>query len=233
MITMKKIYNYCKANDRAILNLLGVTYPWISQYQQKHTSMDVYFMKMYENLVFEETDDIDTFMDLFDVQVAALAEIGRYKYEKLFETLSLEYNPIWNVDGTTVTTDVYGEKKTTSSFGEQKGHMTHGEQKGTSSSTDSTAGYNLNDGTFNPSDKNESEFTNDTYTDDSRSEAYSDEFTDETYTDSHTEVRQGNIGVTSTQNLINQERDVANFKFYNILFHDVIKATSLNYYEED
>ena len=45
--------------------------------------------------------------------------------------------------------------------------------------------------------------------------------TTRTYTDR--EIRKGNIGVTTTQKMIEEERQVALFNFYDILFKDIIK----------
>lgn len=80
-------------------------------------------------------------------------------WEKLYNTENLEYNPIWNVDGTVT-------------------------EIGTAGSTGSTMGYNSN-----------------TWLDNSKIAA----------DDTRTTTRTGNIGVTTTQQMIREERDVAEY----------------------
>lgn len=48
---------------------------------------------------------------------------------------------------------------------------------------------------------------------------------------SYTHERHGNIGVMSTQDLIGQQRQIANFKFYEILFDDIMRATCIPIYK--
>lgn len=80
-------------------------------------------------------------------------------WEKLYNTENLEYNPIWNVDGTVT-------------------------EIGTAGSTGSTKGYNSN-----------------SWLDNSKISA----------DDTRTTTRTGNIGVTTTQQMIREEREVAEY----------------------
>ena len=104
-------------------------------------------------------------------------------WEKLQNTVSIEYNPLWNVDATIQESGTNTRERSGS---------------GSDDSTDTHAvkGYNTN--SWSDSDK----VTRD------GDQAWSDE---ESGADTRNIRRTGNIGVTSTQQLIQQERDVAQF----------------------
>lgn len=152
-------------------------------------------------------------------------ELNDYKYNKLFATLDLEYNPIWNVDGTETEERNYSEN----SKGNTTGSDATTYNSGVSNTrTDSKTSYDS--ASFNDTDKSAvSESHTGT---DSRA-------TDEDRTDSKegselvTRTRQGNIGVTSTQSLIDQERDIADFSFLKHVAHDYINLFTYNFYDYD
>ena len=104
-------------------------------------------------------------------------------WNKILNIESLEYNPIWNVDGETVHA---GSR--TDNVGENKSGKT----------SDNTTGQLAAD--------NSSEWSNDTK---SISEgSYEDNRQlNETGSDNWTEKRTGNIGVTTTQKMMNEEKD--------------------------
>lgn len=90
------------------------------------------------------------------------SEAKRESWNKLYETVTIEYNPIWNVDA-----DIEITRDTTG--------------------VNSVQGFNSS--TWAEANKNEG---------------------DETIR----ERRQGNIGVTATQDLIKKEREIAEFSMY-------------------
>lgn len=104
-------------------------------------------------------------------------------WNKIFNIESLEYNPIWNVDGETVHA---GSR--TDNVGENKSGET----------SETTTGQLSAD--------NSSEWSNDTK---SISEGSYEENRqlNETGSDNWTEKRTGNIGVTTTQKMMNEEKD--------------------------
>ena len=104
------------------------------------------------------------------------SDSSQYAWKKLAETLYLDYNPIWNKDGT----------------------ITEHETGGSGSSAEEkVAAYNSS--TYEP-------------------RSYSNGRVDSGRDLERTE--QGNIGVTSTQQLIKEEREVAEFNIYDRISED-------------
>ena len=104
-------------------------------------------------------------------------------WEKLQNTVSIEYNPLWNVDATISETGTNTRERSGS---------------GSDDGTDTHAVKGYNNGEWSNSDK----VTRDS------DQSWSDE---ESGSDTRSIRRTGNIGVTSSQELIRQERDIAAF----------------------
>ena len=120
-------------------------------------------------------------------------------WTKLYDTTTLTYNPIWNKDGTIETTTVYGEKTSDNTTGQRDGY-----------SEDKVAG-----------------FDSATYTDSDKTINHSDEATDSAteyeHTDTITRTETGNIGITTTQQMIKEEREVSTFNIYKYIADDFKK----------
>ena len=106
-------------------------------------------------------------INIMKLAITTWSIANQYTWEKLYDTMVVEYNPIWNVDAN-VTID-----RNTS---------------GSGNATDAVKGFNSN--TWAESDKT-----------DTTSEAEEDVY----------ERRTGNIGVTTTQQMLEQERKIAEF----------------------
>ena len=106
-------------------------------------------------------------IDIMKLAITTWSIANQYTWQKLYDTMVVEYNPIWNVDAN-VTID-----RNTS---------------GSGNATDAVKGFNSN--TWAESDKT-----------DTTSEAEEDVY----------ERRTGNIGVTTTQQMLEQERKIAEF----------------------
>ena len=128
-------------------------------------------------------------------------------WEKLWATENLEYNPIWNVDGTVTEFETIERDKTndidrTTSTGE----MTSDDVDQTT--TDSVTGYN------STAWQDHTKSVIDSDRDISRSVSGSDNVDESESEDSERSLvtkRTGNIGVTTTQQMIREEREVAQF----------------------
>lgn len=122
-------------------------------------------------------------------------------WEKLYNTMNLVYNPIWNVDA--------HENET---FGQGKTHeLTHGLQdKRTVDLTNVDSVQGFNSSTWSESHKLEQDGT-DTH-DYSGKDTISERIDNGT-----TKTRTGNIGVTTTQKMIQEERDIAEFSIINYI----------------
>lgn len=164
-------------------------------------------------------------------------------WQKLYDTMFFEYNPIWNKDGTiteTRTKEYTGEKAgTVESTKETEAESadtlldtraTTGDQDSTTENK--TAGFNSND--YVKHDKSELDSSwSENVTDSSRrtvndtgSESGSTTESGTTSgeeTEEYSRVEQGNIGVTSTQQLIKEEREVAQFEIDEVIINDFKK----------
>ena len=153
-------------------------------------------------------------------------------WKELFESTQFEYNPIWNVDGTVVEdrdlkgTDYRTDDHTTERTHDDSMERTHDDtmertHDDTITADSSTYGYNSS--TAAPTDKVETGHEG-TITD-AHTGTITDTDTgtinhDTTDTGSITTTRQGNIGVTSTQSLIKEQRDVVQFNIMDYIIND-------------
>ena len=132
-------------------------------------------------------------LNMMKIAIRAWSIREHETWQKLQDTITVEYNPLWNVDATI--------QETGSTSREREGTGSNGGTK-----TNSVKGYN----STNWSD-NEKDVTSDSQTwseDDSDSQTWSEDDSEE---ETRTTRRTGNIGVTSSQDLIKQEREVAMF----------------------
>lgn len=106
-------------------------------------------------------------IDIMKLAITTWSVANQYTWQKLYDTMVIEYNPIWNVDAT-----VNIDRNTS----------------GSGNATDAVKGFNSN--TWAESDKT-----------DTSSSAKEDV----------KERRTGNIGVTTTQQMLEQERKIAEF----------------------
>lgn len=144
------------------------------------------------NEILLRTIDLEVLYPDFDFMKAAIAHWSKknqYVWQKLYDTTILEYNPIYNKDGT------YTEKETR----DLKGTSHSG---GKSTETGKVNGFNSS-------------------TLQNHDQRITEPDLDNTATDTGTILRErheyGNIGVTTTQQMIKEERDVAIFNMYEII----------------
>ena len=112
-------------------------------------------------------------IDIMKLAITTWSIANQYTWQKLYDTMVVEYNPIWNVDAT-----VNIDRNTS----------------GTGNATDAVKGFNSD--TWAESDKT-----------DTTSEAEEDVI----------ERRTGNIGVTTTQQMLEQERKIADFNMISFI----------------
>ena len=161
-------------------------------------------------------------------------------WTELYKSTQFEYNPIWNVDGTVVEerdlagTDYRTDDHTTERTHDDSMERTHDDtmertHDDTITADSSTYGYNSS--TAAPTDQVVTDHDG-TITDahtgtitDAHTGTITDTDTgtinhDTTDTGSITTTRQGNIGVTSTQSLIKEQRDVVQFNIMDYIIND-------------
>lgn len=162
-------------------------------------------------------------------------------WQKLYDTMFFEYNPIWNKDGTITETRTkeYSDEKSGSveSTKEKSSEVTDGTASSRilnvmtddTTTTNQTAGFNSS--SFVNKDK---QTVNHSYGDTltgSEQRTVSDTGNEEgsttesgtssgEETEEYTRTEQGNIGVTSTQQLIKEEREIAMFEIDEVIIND-------------
>lgn len=137
-----------------------------------------------------------------------------YKYEGLYESTQLVYNPLYNVDGTEireVTTKHTGSVDTAGS-----GKIT---DSGSDSSTDTTAETPYDSAAYLDEAKDVSKVD---YGKISDSLTTSKTINDLTDTTREVLTRQGNIGVTKSTELIADQRLILDFSFLDIVARDLL-----------
>lgn len=126
---------------------------------------------------------------------------NEYKYDKLYEMLKLEWNPIWNVDGTETLTYT---------------KQTSGSNK--ASGSDSTSATNT-EATFEDATLKNGSGSSGSVTYGRKDEASGEEIYSET------RKRGGNIGVTKTQDMIQDTLDLLDddrISFIYSISHDIV-----------
>lgn len=154
-----------------------------------------------------------------------------YKYKTLFATTNLVYNPIWNVDGTeerkresskeSSDTDTFNNTDTLTKGGSDTSSSTGTDTETKSVTTFDSDVFRDTEKTINTPNTTDTTIYNSSDTNrhtGTVSNAYED-----SENETETVTKQGNIGVTSTQSLISQEREVALFDFISIVEKDIIK----------
>lgn len=155
-------------------------------------------------------------------------------WNRLYDTTQYEYNPIWNKDGhivDTETRDLAGTNYHTDNL-DRTDNL---EDKETRDLDDDALNsvYGFNTSTEAPADKVHTDYNgtdtfNHTGTQDI--DRTYDENTTDTGTVTHEITEQGNIGVTSTQSLIKEQRDVVAFNVMDVIIKDFIQRFCLAVY---
>ena len=140
-------------------------------------------------------------LDTLKRAITIWSNSNQIAWQKIYHTMTVEYNPIWNVDATIVEDqDSTGNSTTT---------LSHNDTETIDiTDTESVKGFNSN--TWSEARKNEKDGT------DKHVLTANDNKTDRLDSTINTR-RTGNIGVTSTQSLIKEEREVADFNFINYI----------------
>ena len=158
-------------------------------------------------------DALKTDADVIRKRVTNLINVRKYKYTKLYDTTLLEYNPIENYSMSESGTDIHTPNLTTTD------RTNIGEQANSTTSTDSVSPYDTQ--TFTDSNKTIVSENNGAREDSNTKTETGTETT------MHDFKRSGNIGVTTSQQMIESERKVVNFTFLKIVFANIIDDTCI------
>ena len=138
-------------------------------------------------------------IDIMKLAINTWSIANMYTWQKLYDTMVVEYNPIWNVDADITETVTGSENRDIDRTGS-------GSNNETINLTDTEAVKGFNSDTWAESHKNTKGGTDNTAL--SSSEVIND---DVARTETRTQRRTGNIGVTTTQQMLEQERKIADF----------------------
>lgn len=256
-------------------NLIYPTFPdntsnFIEDYQDNAESFNKYaILKRGDQVVKFNEEDYEDGWDFLSEVSEAITDVHLDSWARLYYALSLSYNPLYNVDGTTTRettqrqrTDAYGAQSGSSTFGatsqtDNWGAVSKTDQFGNKSitlgaRTDTQTEYSVSfdSGTEKETGKTENSNGSQTnteasYTDthselaksdthtgaarnDSHSEnAYSDTHTDSAFTE--TETRQGNIGVTMSQQLLEAEWKFRQKSFFETIINQMLDEAGFFY----
>lgn len=154
--------------------------------------------------------------DLMKTAITAWSLMNLPVWQKLYDTTQLEYNPIWNVDANIT------DKETRNLAGTDGGTRTTKGKDSSSVTTDGTLehdvmGYNVGSYQHESKDtqhsKTDGSGTNEETETDSRNRT-------DTGTVQHDIRRTGNIGVTTSQQMIKEEREISRFNVYDEIVKD-------------
>lgn len=178
---------------------------YLEDYVDNPVNIDHYYLGIKYASLETVTDDLSEFLE--DVGVAC--GLFAYKWQKLYDTTQLEYNPLWNVDATiTEERDIAAR---------------HNE--------DTIGGADVT--TTNGAAPYDSDTFHDTNQSNTVSLEHVDEHDEDAYLDTITTTRQGNIGVTTAAQLIEGERKIADMNMLDIIMADIINFVTYPYFGGD
>lgn len=211
-----KLTGYLKTN--------GLTFPYESEYATEYNENE----NIIKTIMNNKYGQLNLRFDVAETDSVIMATLFQYKYkfDKLWDTTKVTYNPLWNVEGTETTTTTYGEREITRNYGEKVSENVYGEK--TKTSTLSSYPYDTQVETPTNKENLVDNENTDIFTD----TEHTDTDTSKEYTDTVTVKREGNIGVTTSQHLLTEERNVANFSFWNVVIDTVVKEITVPYYKE-
>ena len=226
-ITVKNLKDYIDDHpgSKLFYGWTGVSgIDWVDQYNSLYQTIDdILFRKYYSMFILDygslcgsESDAIDA------INAAACNELynNKYKWDGLWESTILEFNPLWNVDGITTETRTPDLTRTSGARTDYDDHK---------SFTDTNNNYSYpfdSAGTAKQTDKAEIVHG-----------AHKDQFDKGSQTDTETgtetveTVRQGNIGVTTTTQLLTEYRQYVAYSFWEKFMEAIMEAVLI--YQDD
>ena len=197
------------------------TYECLGEYFKNSTILDYDYKQKFANLLLQEQDETAFVTRTFN-KLKSVCIRKKYEWETLYSSIIQDYNPIWNVDGTEKTE--YSAKGETNQVFSATDTFKSGERVGTT--TDFAIPYNGTE----EKETGKATSQNNTYTDTNTKVQQTDTSNMDTHNVKIT--RQGNIGVTKTQDLLQSQRDIAMFDFLDTVLKDCIDAITIPIFVE-
>lgn len=164
-------------------------------------------------------------LEFFAMRVGMWSRKHQYNWKKLYDTMLLEYNPIENYDRMEDWTDTDAETGTNSRNNDIKNIVTN-DVSNSGSVTEQNTAFNAG-----LADHAKEISVNDTLTNGSGSTTENESGTSKRdLTHKRTGRAHGNIGVTTSQQMIKSEREVAMFNIYDIIAESFVENFCLMVY---
>lgn len=188
-----------------------------------------------------------------EVTIAGIIEtMFKEQWDRIYDALTTEYNPLENYNmeevgkdtdkmeyGQETTNFTHGAKSSTDTYGSQGGSTTKGSMD--SSVEDEISAFNSS--SYQDSNKKSTQegsrtdsFSRDGYTDSHSELGYTDSEVktaqDDKTTKDHELRRSGNIGVTTSQQMLQSEFDVRAYRFFEQMFRDIDSICALRVYDD-
>lgn len=225
-VTVKNIKDYLVSNPGMLFyGWTGVTgVDWVDQYIAQHDTIDdILFRKYYSMFILDYGELCGSESNAIDaINAAACNELynNRYKWDGLWESTVLEFNPLWNVDGTVTETR-------TPNLTHTSGARTDYTDNKSYTDTNNNYSYPFDSaGTAKQTDK--SELVRGAHKDGFEKGQQIDT---ETGSDTTTITRTGNIGTTKTTELLTDYRTYVAFSFWEQFMEAICEAVLI--YQDD
>lgn len=206
------LYAYSQVMFEPLLGHHDMTY--MTEYNSNYKTLDFSIMHDYGSFsVLSNADSIDSVYAEFARIIDSILIIKNSKYKKLYDSLFLKYNPIENYSMTESGTDVRTPQLKTDIS------TVYGADTTMEISTESTMPYDSTE--YMERNQNINDFTRHPRNDSSATVNSGNETT------THEFKRSGNIGVTTSQQMIESERRIAYFSFFKVLIRDIIAETCI------
>lgn len=212
MMILQELMNLFKVKGKTLIPTDYIS-NWISLYRGKEALLDEYFTYVEKNRIIDfYTNDENLLLAYADNRVMGCLLDNDYKYNTLYRTIIQEYNPIHNYNS---------ESEVTTTYGELKSKSNNGQMVSTNTNIDSTTTYLSNV----ENEKQKSENTTNVM-------PHENTVITDTHIDTIKTITKGNIGVTTTAQMLKGERELADFRFLSIVFNDIINSLCTSLYEE-
>lgn len=209
---LEDLYNYSKNKNVPLIGLHSLEY--LNDYNLNFSTIDLSIAHDYGSFtVLSNEKTIDKVYDEFTTLIEALLFVKDSKYKKLYDSMFFNYNPIENYSMTESGNDIRTPNLKTDI------QTVYGADTTSETTTDSTMPYDSTE--YVERNKNVNEFTRHPRND------KTDTVNSGNETTTHEFTRKGNIGVTTTQQMIESERRVAYFSFFKVLIRDIIAETCI------
>lgn len=155
--------------------------------------------------------------EILKKQIEIWAAINKPNWLQLWATTLYKYNPIWNKDGSyTETRDLSTSTEAGETVSAENSQTSSANGSSTGNTTHSVTGYDTN--ALSPAyadSSTGSETQSGTLSGTAGSTSSSDE--DHTEHETITRIERGNIGVTTTQAMIKEQREIVEFNIYDFI----------------